>query len=68
VVELQCPIAELKQHLCLDKGCDNPTGESAALVYSYIPHIRGIGEEKFDLSRRNSHPARRWVVERTGPG
>jgi putative transposase len=59
------PISELTQHLCLDKGYDNPTGESAALVYSYVPHIRRIGEEKLDFQGRKRHPARRWVVERT---
>lgn len=53
-----------KQHLCLDKGYDNPSGESAALVYGYIPHIRRIGEEKLDGRGRKTHPARRWVSER----
>lgn len=53
-----------RQHLCLDKGYDNPTGESAALVYGYVPHIRRIGEERLDARRRKKRPARRWVVER----
>lgn len=53
-----------RQHLCLDKGFDNPTGESAALVYGYVPHIRRIGEEKLDDHGKKSRPARRWVVER----
>jgi putative transposase len=59
------PVTELTQHLCLDKGYDNPTGEGAALVFSYVPHIRRIGEEKLDEKGRKRHPARRWVVERT---
>ena len=33
------------QHLCLDKGYDNPTGREAAGVPG-PPHIRRIGEEK----------------------
>lgn len=53
-----------KQHLCLDKGYDNPTGESAALVWGYTPHIRRIGEEKLDGRGKKKHPARRWVSER----
>lgn len=64
VIEPPCPIHELEQHLCLDKGYDNPTGESAALVYNYIPHIRRIGEEKLDTAGKKTRPACRWVVER----
>ena len=54
-----------KQHLCLDKGYDNPTGQAAARYRGYTPHIRRIGEEKMDRRGRKRHPARRWVVERT---
>ena len=46
------------QNLCLDKGYDNPTGHGTVADAGYQPHIRRIGEEK-------THPARRWVVERT---
>lgn len=53
-----------QQHLCLDKGYDNPTGEAAALVYGYVPHIRRIGEEKLDENQNKTRPARRWVSER----
>lgn len=65
VTEPPNPVTELTQHLCLDKGYDNPTGEAAALVFGYEPHIRRIGEEKLDRKGRKRHPARRWVVERT---
>lgn len=65
VVERPEPTAEAPQHLCLDKGYDNPTGHQAAAAYHYTPHIRRIGEEKFDERRRKRYPARRWVVERT---
>lgn len=54
-----------EQHLCLDKGYDNPTGHTTATERGYTPHIRRIGEEKLDETRRKRHPARRWVVERT---
>jgi len=57
---------DVEQHLCLDKGFDNPTGESAALAAGYVPHIRRIGEEKLDEKQKKTHPARRWVVERLG--
>ena len=53
------------QHLCLDKGYDNPTGHAAATCRGHTPHIRRIGEEKLDRRGRKRHPARRWVVERT---
>jgi putative transposase len=65
VVERPEPTAKAPQHLCLDKGYDNPTGHQAAAEYHYTSHIRRIGEEKFDERRRKHYPARRWVVERT---
>ena len=64
VVERPDPV-ECPQHLCLDKGYDNPSGRDAAEAAGYIPHIRRIGEEKLDEAGEKRHPARRWVVERT---
>ena len=52
------------QHLCLDKGYDNPTGRKAAENADYRHHIRRIGEEKPKTTQRR-YKARRWVVERT---
>lgn len=61
------PAAQVVQeHLCLDKGYDNPSGREAARGARYVPHIRRIGEEKLDSQRRRRYPARRWVVERCG--
>lgn len=65
VVERPEPTAEAPQHLCLDKGYDNPTGHQAAVEHHYTPHIRRSGAEKFDEHRRKRYPARRRVVERT---
>ena len=65
MVERPEPSAEDPQHLCLDKGYDNPTGHATAAEQNYTPHIRRIGEEKLDENRRKRHKARRWVVERT---
>lgn len=65
VVERPEPTKTNPQHLCLDKGYDNPTGHAAVATCEYTPHIRRIGEEKLDPKRRKRHPARRWVVERT---
>jgi putative transposase len=66
VVERPQPTPEQPQHLCLDKACDNPTGFTTVEAYSYVPHIRRIGEEKLDpASGETRFPARRWVVERT---
>lgn len=64
VVQRPSP-TEQPQHLCLDKGYDNPTGHGAAAEYGYQPHIRRIGEEKLDDAGEKRFPARRWVVERT---
>ena len=64
VVERPDPAA-YPQHLCLDKGYDNPSGKGAAADAGYVPHIRRIGEEKLDEEGEKRHPARRWVVERT---
>ena len=59
------PTEEEPQHLCLDKGYDNPSGRGAAARHGYREHIRRIGEEKLDASGDKRYPARRWVVERT---
>lgn len=56
---------QVPQNLCLDKGYDNPTGDAACATAGYVPHIRRIGEEKLDTRGEKTHPARRWVVERT---
>jgi putative transposase len=65
VVERPEPTKRHPQHLCLDKGYDNPSGRVAASSGGHTPHIRKIGEEKFDRRKRKRHKARRWVVERT---
>jgi putative transposase len=65
VVERPQPTAEALQHLCLDKGYDNPTGHETVAAFQYVPHLRRIGEEKLDSFGQKTHPARRWVVERT---
>lgn len=65
VVERPEPTPEQPQNLSLDKGYDNPTGEQTVAKHHYQPHIRRIGEEKWDPQKRKRYPARRWVVERT---
>ena len=65
VVQRPQPTDEEPQHLCLDKGYDNPSGRGAATGHGYREHIRRIGEEKLDASGHKRYPARRWVVERT---
>jgi putative transposase len=65
VVDRPKPTAKAPQHLCLDKGYDNPTGRAAATSHGHTPHIRRIGEEKLDPKGHKRRKARRWVVERT---
>jgi putative transposase len=64
VVERPKP-AEVEQHLCLDKGYDNPRGRAEAASGGHTPHIRRIGEEKEPAPRHPDAKPRRWVVERT---
>jgi putative transposase len=64
VIERPDPTDE-EQHLCLDKGYDNPRSREAATGGGYVPHIRRIGEEKKGCDRSKGHKPRRWVVERT---
>lgn len=65
VVERPAPTDEAPQHLCLDKGYDNEPSRAVLTKRSYQEHIRRIGEEKKDAAGQKTHPARRWVVERT---
>jgi putative transposase len=58
------PTPDQPQHLCLDKGYDYPRVEQEVKEHAFIPHIRRIGEEKIAAGEK-THPARRWVVERT---
>jgi putative transposase len=66
VVERPEPSAKNPQHLCLDKGYDNPTGHQTVAACDYTPHIRRIGEDVAAAkTKSNRHKPRRWVVERT---
>ncbi len=65
VVVRPTPTEEEPQHLCLDKGYDNAPAEAVVREAGCVPHIRRIGEEKLDADQQKTHPARRWVVERT---
>ena len=56
--------ADGEQHLCLDKGYDNPDGREAASEAGETPHIRRIGEEAGRCDRSKGPKPRRWVVER----
>jgi putative transposase len=64
IIERPKPTPRHRQHLCLDKAYDNPTGHATVAATDYIPHMRPIGEEPPKKSERR-YPARRWVVERT---
>ena len=61
VVERPALSVHRPQHLCLAKGYDNPTGHQTTLRHHYEPHIRRLGEGKFDGSGQKRYPARRWV-------
>lgn len=65
VVERPKPTEGKPQHLCLDKGFDNAPTREVVKERGYEEHIKRIGEEKKDGQGDKTHPARRWVVERT---
>lgn len=65
VVDRPEPTPEERKHLCLDKGCHNPTGHETVAKHHYTPHIRAIGEEKRIPQGNKKHKPRRRVVERT---
>lgn len=44
------------QHLCLDKGYDNPTGKAAIEKHNYTGHVRRIGEEKLGKGKKSILP------------
>ena len=53
------------EHLCLDEGYDNPTGQKAVAAHGYRGHSRRVREEKLDTMGRKRYLAPRGVVERT---
>ena len=53
VVERPRPTKKKPQHLCLDKGYDNPSGEAAVEKHHYTGHIRRIGEEKLSQGKKS---------------
>ena len=57
VVDRPEPTEEKPQHLCLDKGYDNPSGKAAVEKHHYTGHIRRIGEEKQKQGKKSIHLA-----------
>jgi putative transposase len=53
-----------EEHLCLDKGYDNPTGHETVAEFEYAPHICPIHADTRPRPAGRRKP-RRWVVERT---
>lgn len=53
VVDRPKPTNKQPQHLCLDKGYDNPNGEAAVKKHHYTGHIRRIGEEKLSQGKKS---------------
>lgn len=57
VVERPQATEEQPQHLCLDKGYDNPTGKAAVEKHEYVGHIRSIGEERLAKDKKSTRRA-----------
>jgi putative transposase len=64
VVKRPRPTADQPQHLCLDKGYDNPTGKTAVKKHHYTGHLRRIGEEKLSQGKKSILRAAGWSRER----
>lgn len=56
---------KLEQHLCLDKGYDNPTSDAAVKQHEYVSHTSRIRDKGHAPRRPGRRKPRRWVVERT---
>jgi putative transposase len=65
VVDRPPPSEQMPQHLCLDKGDDNPIGHETVAAYQYTLHIRCLGEETLDTNGQKASTARRGMVEGT---
>jgi hypothetical protein len=60
VVERPDP-GQVEQHLCLDKGYDNPTGHEVVERHGYVGHIRPIREDRRPCGvRAAARPAGGW--------
>lgn len=57
------PDEDHPQGLCLDKGYDAKRIDELIELHALVGHVRRRGEEPPTVKE---HPARRWVVERTG--
>ena len=55
---------DVEEHLCLDKGYDNPTGRETVDSFEYVSHIRPKRKDS-QPRQKGRRRARRWVVERT---
>ncbi len=64
-VRRRCDLNRWFQALASDGVFEEVWAAVLARTESYIAHIRRIGEEKLGITGEKTHPARRWVVERT---
>ena len=53
VVDRPKPTQKKQQHLCLDKGYDNPSGKAAVEKHHYTGHIRRIGVERLSRGKKS---------------
>ncbi len=57
------PADRRSKHLCADAGYTGALALRTIEEHSYIPHVRGRGEEAAAKRRHPNQRARRWVVE-----
>lgn len=64
-VVVRRPRAQVRQHLCGDKGYAGQPADKAVRARRYVPHIPQRGAHAAPKRRPRHARPRRWVVERT---
>ena len=57
------PPQRRSKHLCADAGYTGAPALKILEQHGYIPHIKGRGQEAFELKRNPERRATRWIVE-----
>jgi transposase len=57
------PPQRRSKHLCADAAYTGAPALKTLEQHGYIPHVKGRGQEAFELKRNPEKRARRWIVE-----
>ncbi len=62
-VKRPVPPVRRSKHLCADAGYTGAPALAIINSHAYIPHVKGRGQEAYELRRDPRKKARRWIVE-----